>query len=345
MTADVVSLTQQLVSIPSVSGAEHGCVALLAKLLPSAVVSGRNVYAVRGDGANTLLLNSHTDTVPASAEWTNEPHAAQRRDGKIFGLGANDAKGPLAALVVAFLRARVPASGRLVLAATCDEETGGDGLGVLRPELPTLSAAIIGEPTTCTVCSCQRGLLRLRLHARGRRAHAARPWQGENAIEKAARDVSRLAALDLPEHPLLGPATLQVTMIDGGVKTNVVPPECVMEIDARTIPALDNAAAAARVRDLVESDVELVSDRFVPLETPSDAAIVRAALAASGTEHAHAFGGVSDFFHVRDVPAIVMGPGRSEQSHAADEWVEVEQLERAVAVYGATIERYFDEPG
>lgn len=333
---DVVELTRALVRIPSVSGDEAGCVALLREMLPDAVVSGRNVWASRGDGEDTLLLNSHTDTVPASGEWTIDPHGAELRDGKVFGLGANDAKGPLAALVCAFLAADLPAGKRLVLAATCDEETGGEGLGVLRPELPPLSAAIIGEPTTLRACSCQRGLLRLRLTARGKRAHAARPWQGENAIEKAARDVTALAALELPEHPLLGPATLQVTMIDGGVKTNVVPPACVMEIDARTIPALDNPALHERVRALVESDVELVSERFVPVATDAAERIV---VAAGGTPAA--FGGVSDLYHVRDVPGIVMGPGRSEQSHAADEWIEVEQLNGAVAAYTGTIERYF----
>ena len=130
-------------------------------------------------------------------------------------------------------------------------------------------------------------------------------------------------------------------MIEGGVKTNVVPPECVMEIDARTLPALDNEALFRLVRDDVESTVELVSDRFIPVETASDSAIVQAGLRATGTTEPQAFGGVSDFLHVRDVPAIVMGPGRSEQSHATDEWIETDQLERGVSAYVATIEGYF----
>jgi len=337
----VVELTRELVRIPSVSGNEQGCVELLAGLLPAARVSGRNVWALRGDGPRTLLLNSHTDTVPASDDWTIDPYAADRKDGKLFGLGSNDAKGPLAALVCAFLAAELPADARLVLAATCDEETGGEGLDKLRPELPEIHAAIVGEPTTLAVCSCQRGMLRLRLTARGKRAHASRPWQGENAIEKAARDIGRLAALELPDHPRLGPATLQVTMISGGIKTNVIPPECRMEVDARTIPELPNGELATRIRGLVESEVELVSERFVPVETPDDAAIVRAALLSTGNSEPRAFGGVSDFLHVRDVPGIVMGPGRSEQSHAADEWIEVDQLELGVLAYRETIERYF----
>ena len=338
---DVVELTRDLVRIRSLSGNEEGCVELLRAALPGAQVSGRNVFAIRGDGPRTLLLNSHTDTVPDSAEWTIDPFAADMSDGKIFGLGANDAKGPLAALVCAFLVAELPDDARVILAATCEEETGGEGLGVLRPELPDIDAAIIGEPTGMAVCSCQRGLLRLRLHARGKSAHASRPWQGTNAIEISARDIGALAALELPEHALLGPATLQATVIMGGVRTNVVPPECTVEIDARTIPALDNETLRKRVCETVESDVELVSDRFVPLETPTAEAVVQAALLATGNTEPIAFGGVSDFFHVRDVPGIVMGPGRSDQSHAANEWIEVEQLKKGVTQYRETIERFF----
>ncbi|MCK6458330.1 MAG: M20/M25/M40 family metallo-hydrolase [Planctomycetes bacterium] len=339
---DVVELTRALVRIPSVSGSEQGCIALLRETIQGATVLGRNLYAVRGSGEDTLLLNSHMDTVPASAEWTIDPHGAEVREGKVKGLGANDAKGPLAALVCAFLRAKVPSSGRLLLAATCDEETGGEGLGTLLPALPRVSASIIGEPTALEVCSCQRGLLRLRLIARGKRAHAARPWQGENAIEKAARDVVRLAQLPLPVHPLLGPATVQATMIKGGVRTNVVPPECTIEVDARTIPELDNRALYDRVRAIAECEVDLVSERIAPVETEPHARIVQSALAAAGQAVPRAFGGVSDLFHVRAAPGVVLGPGRSEQSHAADEWIETDQLRRGVEIYVATIERYFE---
>lgn len=338
---DVVELTRALVRIPSVSGSEQGCIALLRETLQGAAVRGRNLFAVRGTGPDTLLLNSHMDTVPASADWTIDPHGALVSDGKVRGLGANDAKGPLAALTCAFVRAKVPAGGRLVLAATCDEETGGEGLGTLVPDLPPVSASIIGEPTGLEACSCQRGLLRLRLIARGKRAHAARPWQGDNAIEKAARDIVRLAKLRLPVHALLGTATVQVTMIKGGVRTNVVPPECTLEVDARTLPELDNRALYDMVRGLAESEVDLVSERIAPVETPADSRIVQAALAVTGQTMPRAFGGVSDLFHVRAAPGIVLGPGRSEQSHAADEWIEVDQLCRGVEVYVGAIERYF----
>ncbi|MEM8884509.1 MAG: M20 family metallopeptidase [Planctomycetota bacterium] len=334
---DVVDLTRALVRRPSISGNEAACVELLADLLPDAKVSGRNVWALKGEGDRTLLLNSHTDTVPHSKEWTRDPWDAALEDGKVRGLGANDAKGPLAALVTAFLRYDGP--GRLLLAATCDEEIGGEGLGTLRPELPPIHAAIVGEPTGCVPCSGQRGLLRLRLHVEGKRAHASRPWQGENAIFGAARALGAIEALDLgPPHSMLGPATAQVTMIEGGVAKNVIPPACVMEFDGRTHPEMDNTRLRELVENAVDCRVELVSDRFQPCFTPTDDPIVR----ATGQEP-QVFGGVSDLFWVRDVPGVVMGPGRSEQSHAADEWIEVEQLERGVAVYAETIRRFFGE--
>jgi acetylornithine deacetylase len=341
---DVVELTRELVRIPSISGDEERCVGLLAGVLSAhdPVVTGRNLFAVRGAGPRALLLNSHTDTVPPTEGWSVDPHGAVLEGGRVVGLGANDAKGPLAALVCAFLAAELPADARLVLAATCDEETGGEGLGVLRPELPPFDAALVGEPTNLAVCSCQRGLLRIRLFARGRSAHAARPWEGVNAIEVAARDIGELARLPLPDpHPLLGRATIQVTMVEGGVRPNVVPSECRMELDARTIPALDNRSLFERIDAAVESEVELVSDRFVPVETGGSEAIVRVALEATGSGDARAFGGVSDLYHVRDVPGIVLGPGLGEQSHAADEWIGADQLVRGVEVYTETIERYF----
>ena len=108
-----------------------------------------------------------------------------------------------------------------------------------------------------------------------------------------------------------------------------------------TLPALDNRELLRRVRGVVRSDVAVVSERFVPVETGADEAIVRAALAAAGVGAPRAFGGVSDLYYVRDVPGIVWGPGRSEQSHAADEWIETAQLERAVLAYMDMVGRYF----
>jgi acetylornithine deacetylase/succinyl-diaminopimelate desuccinylase-like protein len=142
------------------------------------------------------------------------------------------------------------------------------------------------------------------------------------------------------EHPLLGKATLVATMIAGGSKANVVPGECVVTLDGRSTPSWDNARMTAALRAAVKGRVEVRSDRFRPIETNASAEIVQVAKAASPTGIVRGFGGVSDLFHVRDVPGVVMGPGTSEQSHAPDESVAVEQVTLATRAYREIVRSY-----
>jgi acetylornithine deacetylase len=343
---DVVALTQSLVAIPSVSGDEHAVMdfieAGLAGLGLSPTRSGRNVWvAVAGrPGPRTLLLEAHMDTVPSSEQWTRNPWDAARADGRIHGLGSNDTKGGGAAMICALaeLARTRDFDGTLLFAATCDEETGGQGLEVLRPELPPITGAVIAEPTTLRVATCQRGLMRVVVACEGKSAHAARPWQGVNAIELALADIGRLATIEAPDaHPLLGPATLTPTMIEGGVKANVVPPVCRYTLDGRPTPEYPNAWWEDQIRATVSGTIEVFRARMTPCDTSVDDPLVVAALHATRQSvdggEPYGFGGVSDLWHVRDVAGVVLGPGRPEQSHQADEWVEESQVLRAVDVY------------
>jgi acetylornithine deacetylase len=342
---DVLDLAAAIVAVPSVSGNEAAVVERIRSVLGgwglAPVVSGRNVWC-RVDGARpgrTLLLQSHIDTVPPSPEWTRDPWNAERRDGRIFGLGSNDTKGGCAAMMCAVrdLAARRDFAGTLLFAATCDEETGGQGLEALRPELPPLSGAVIAEPTVLRPAAAQRGLMRVVVRVEGRAAHAARPWQGVNAIELAMEDlaaVRALAATATREHALLGRATCTPTLIEGGTKANVVPSQVKFTLDVRPTPEHPNAWWADEIpRALRHGKVELLRGRMTPVATDPADPLVVAALAATGLAAPVAFGGVSDLFHVRDVPGIVLGPGNPEVSHTADEWVEEAQVVRAVSVY------------
>jgi acetylornithine deacetylase len=347
---DPVELLERLVEKPSVSGSEGPVIGFIAGQLRhwglAPVVSGRNVWC-RLDGAagfgRTLLFESHVDTVPPSPSWTVDPWRARRFDGRLQGLGSNDTKGSTAGMLCALrdLSRRNDFKGTLVFAATCDEETGGQGLEVLRPELPAIDGAVIGEPTVLRVASAQRGYLRLEVTCEGKAAHAARPWQGVNAIELALADLNAIREIETPDaHPVLGVTTRTISLIAGGVKSNVVPARCTYTVDIRPTPLYDNAWWEARLREVVKGRIDVLRARMVPVETSPTDPLVQAGLAATQSTDPVAFGGVSNLFFVRDVSGFVLGPGRPEQSHQADEWIEEEQVRRSVGVYTDIARRY-----
>jgi acetylornithine deacetylase len=342
VTADPIDLLVKLVETPSVSGNEAAVVEVirgeLASLGLAPVVSGRNVWcALEGRRpGKTLLFEPHIDTVPSSKEWTTDPWKAVRRDGRVQGLGANDVKGGAAAMMFAIreLARDRDFAGTLVFAACCDEETGGQGLEVLRRELPQIDAAVIAEPTSLRVATAQRGLMRVVVCCDGKASHAARPWQGVNAIELAMKDLASIREINAPlSNPVLGRATCTPTLIEGGTKANVVPGHCRFTLDVRPTPEHDNAWWEATIREATTGRIEVMKNRITPVWTDPADPLVVAALAATGTTEPIGFGGVSDLFHVRDVPGIVLGPGVSEQSHVADEWIEESQVVAAIAVY------------
>jgi acetylornithine deacetylase len=350
---DVIALLRALVAIPSVSGDEAACRdALAAWLVDHGIVPeihGRNLLAtVEGEAGpgKGLLLCSHYDVVPVGAGWTRDPWEPSLEDGRVYGRGSNDAKSSVAAMAVAAASLdRSTLAGRLVLAFVCDEETGGEGIEACVDALPDVDACVVGEPTGLDVCRGQRGLLRAHVVARGRACHASRPWEGSNALTAAARDMLAIEALDLGEaDELLGPATLVPTMVEGGTRPNVMPGECTVQLDGRSTAACDNDALEAALRGAVQGEVVVTSRRFQPVVTAADAPLVRQARAASPTGVVRAFGGVSDLFHLRHVPGVIVGPGTSAASHAPDEWVATEQVEAATNVYGQLARSWLGVP-
>lgn len=343
--AGIVARLAEFVAIPSVSGDEGRLADRIAGICRDAGVSaarkGRNVEALRGDGPPRLLLNSHLDTVPPVEGWTADPWSPRISGGRLIGLGSNDAKASVAALLEAFLTAPLPASGSLLLAATCDEETGGEGLEKLAAGL-AFDDAIVGEPNGFAVAVSQKGLVKLRLTARGRAGHAARPRLADNAIVRAAKDVLAIEGLEFPvEDPDLGKPTAAVTIVRGGVKSNVVPDVCELTVDARTVGGFDNDAMIAAIRKAVSSEMEVLSARFRPVRGDPESRIARAALSAAGGGRAGGFASVSDLAHLAGKPAIVFGPGEPSQSHRADESIALDALVAAPEVYRRTIAAYF----
>jgi succinyl-diaminopimelate desuccinylase len=311
------------------------------------------------EGLPTVALVTHLDTVPLG-NLTERARAIAVADGRVYGRGACDAKGSLAAMLAA-LRVLRERRGDLKVnvqvAAMADEEHTFHGvLEYIRRFTPESRpiAAIVGEPTRLEVVRAHKGVLRFRLETIGRAAHSARPDEGINAIDHMTVVLSALRsafAADPPTpHPLLGGATFTVTQIEGGIAPNVVPERCAVVIDRRLLPGESATAVLTWVDgqlDLLRrADRQLRVQRDEPfvvddaLETAPEAPIVQAALAARtavlGPSSAIGvpFGTDGSKLAARaGIPTIVLGPGDIAQAHTADEWIEVEQLVQAVRIY------------
>jgi acetylornithine deacetylase len=345
---NAVSLLRELVAIPSESGKEDAVVARLEAVFKelgwTPVRSGRNLHAFLGSEGPLLLLNSHTDTVPVGGNWTKEPLAGSLEGGRIYGRGANDAKGCLTAMILGARNAfaKNPPKGRVCVAATCEEEINGHGLETLIKELPKPDAAVVGEPTNLQPAVAQKGLLILEITAAGRSAHAAHGG-GINAIEAAAKDVTALASLTFERaHPALGKPTLAVTQIAGGTRHNVIPDACKLVVDIRTTPDYAPEEIVSRVQGLAKGSVSVRSQRLGSVATEIEQPIVKAALAANPGAKPYGSPTLSDWVFLKGIPTVKVGPGDSKRSHTPDEYLESSELEAGVVFYENLIRKYFE---
>jgi acetylornithine deacetylase len=340
-----VALLEALVATPSVSGQEGRIADQVATWVESwgarVQRQGHNLWFSVGGGPRRLLVNSHLDTVPPSAGWTLEPHVPVWREGRLYGLGSNDAKGCVAAMLLAArgLLERpqsLEGQGEVVFAFTAEEETGGAGLGTVLPALGDFHAAVVGEPTGLKPCTAQRGMLLLRCVAHGRSAHVAHAHTAE------AKNATTLAELRFPPHPLLGEARAQVTQVQGGLARNQVPDRCEFFVDIRTTPGMEHATVAQHLAGVLRSEVVVHSARYLPKSTAAHEPIVRAAVAASGAAPVGS-STASDWAFLGNVPTVKVGPGDTLRSHKPDEYLALVELEAGVAFYQQLIRGYFEE--
>lgn len=338
-----------LVGTPSVSGQEGQIASLVQGLVEARGLKvqrdGHNIWFTFGrPGGARLLLNSHLDTVPPCAGWDGDPFTPVWSGSRLRGLGANDAKGAVAAmLLAAFDLAGRDLEGEVVVALTAEEETGGEGISAVLGRMGRFDAAVVGEPTGLRICAAQRGMLVLKCTARGHSGHVANAQMlgAENAIHKAARDIARVAALEFPTHPLLGSQKAQVTQINGGLWRNQVPDACEFFVDIRTGPDQDHDALAAEFQGHLESEVAIHSKRYLPKSTDPADAIVRAALQAAGKVGPVGSGTTSDWAFLGDIPAVKVGPGDTFRSHTPNEYLTLAELEGGAAFYTRVVQDYF----
>jgi acetylornithine deacetylase len=340
-------LLEFLVSIPSVSGDEAKIANDLSTILSEYGFriqrEGNRIWWTLGKGERPhLLLLSHLDTVPPCAGWNSSPFEPQLEDGKLIGLGANDAKGSVAAMIMAAREIQNgDFDGTITFAFVADEERGGEGIRTIKPKLGQIDAAVVGEPTGLHVCTSQRGLLILRCTAHGKAAHAAHAHLGENAIHKAARDISRLASVEFEGHEGLGATRAQVTQIRGGFARNQVPDCCDFFVDLRTTPNLDHTAVIAEIRSRLESEVAVHSHRYEPVATDPSELVVRAALEAAKASATVDSATTSDWAFLKGTPAIKVGPGDTYRSHRPNEYLLLSELEAGATFYSRFAHTYF----
>lgn len=341
---EVLELHGQLVAIPSVSGEERRLADWLTDYLKAAGAPvqrvGDSLLVCWGEGP-VLCLNSHLDTVPPVEGWSRPPFEPTRENGRVFGLGSNDAKASVAAMIAAGLElggqaAELGVTVALMLVA--GEETGGGGteetLQVLEGEWGRPVAVVVGEPTSLDVAHAQKGLVVVELRARGEASHAAHGANKRNAIFMLAHDLVVLEGLELgPPDPALGPITALPTVVAGGRARNAVPAEATCVVDVRVNPEPSPEEVVSRLAAALSSEVVVLSARLRPYATPPGHPLVRAALAARPQARLVASRTVSDLVHFVGVPGIKAGPGESRRSHTADEYVEEWEILAAVNFY------------
>jgi acetylornithine deacetylase/succinyl-diaminopimelate desuccinylase family protein len=313
------------------------------------------------DATRRVILEAHTDTVSVQG-MTIPPFEPRVEDGKLYGRGSCDTKAGLAAMmhaVAALHEEGIQPPCEVWLAAVIDEEYSYRGVVKLCEGL-TGHAALVAEPTGMRAVIASKGVLRWRIVVRGKAAHSGKPHLGVNAINHMARvilaleeDHRRLAAQD---HPLLGPATLNVGVIQGGVQVNFVPDTCAIEIDRRLLPGetvADVLAHYQRLLDALRAQHPTLEATMEPpmltdeaLETAADSAPAQlastllAGMGLDGTLCGVPFGSDASKLSRQGIPSLVIGPGSIDQAHGAVEYVEISEVERAVEFYRAFITRF-----
>lgn len=337
---EYIDLLQEMIRIPSFSGEEGGVSSLIASFLVGRnvefITKGFNVWSYNrhfDPSKPTILLNSHLDTVRPNNGYTRDPFCPEISGDQLYGLGSTDAGASVVSLLATFLHYyhQENMAYNLCLALTAEEERSGTGgIESIWNDLEPISFAIVGEPTEMKMAVAEKGLMVLDCVARGRSGHAARR-EGINAIYAAAKDIQWFENYHFPKtSELLGEVGMAVTIISGGTQHNVIPAECTFTVDIRITEQYTHEEILDVIRANVQSEVTPRSMRLRSSSIPLEHHIVQ-----RGKELGlSTFGSptMSDQALI-PVPSLKMGPGRSERSHSADEYIKISEIENGIDTY------------
>ncbi len=338
---EAIELLKELIATPSYSKEEDQTAGILGKFLAlkniAATRVGNNLFALNkhfDEAKPTILLNSHHDTVKPNLQYTKDPFLPLVEDGKLFGLGSNDAGGCLVSLLSVYLYyyKKTDLKYNIIFAATGEEEISGTGgIEYTLPYLPKIDFAIVGEPTQMQLAVAERGLMVLDCFSHGKAGHAARN-EGENAITKALKDIEWFNDFKFPKvSDLLGANKMSVTVIETENKAhNVVPAICKFVVDTRINELYSFEEVIEIIKSNVGCEVKPRSTRLRSTSISLDHPIIKA-----GIELGRSYYGSPTTSDKALMPfaSLKMGPGDSARSHSADEYIYIDEIKDGIELY------------
>ena len=340
LTSEAIGLLKSLIAIPSLSRDEEKAADYLQNYIEMQGMAtgrkGKNEWCLSQMidlKKQTLLLNSHIDTVKPVNGWRKDPFKPTlESNGKLYGLGSNDAGASVVSLLQVFLQlCRTSQKYNLIYLASCEEEVSGkDGIESVLPGLPPVSFAIVGEPTEMQPAIAEKGLMVLDVTATGKAGHAARN-EGDNAIYKVLDDIAWFHDYRFEkESPLLGPVKMSVTVINAGTQHNVIPDKCSFVVDIRSNELYSNEELFAEIKKHISCDAKARSYRLNSSQIDEKHPFVQKTVKLGRVP----FGSptLSDQA-LMSFPSVKIGPGRSSRSHTAEEYIMLKEIEEAVGIY------------
>lgn len=348
LTQEAIQLLKNLIETPSFSSEEEQTAILIEDWFNQNKIPFRrennNVWAYNkffDENKPTILLNSHHDTVRPNKAYTNDPFKAIEKDGKLFGLGSNDAGGCLVSLLATFVHfyevADLPYN--IVVVASAEEESSGKkGLNSVLQHLPELECAIVGEPTLMQLAVAEKGLLVLDVSVKGTPSHAAHE-NNDNPIYNTLSVIEWFRDYKFEKTSnTLGPVKMTVTQVNSGKQHNVVPSECDLVVDIRVNDRYNNKEVLETVQQHVNADVRPRSMHLNASSIPVSHGLVQAGIALGRTTYGSPT--LSDQ-SVLSCKSLKLGPGDSLRSHSADEYIYVNEIIEGIELYIKILEDFF----
>ena len=342
---EVIKLLQSLIATQSFSKEEDKTADLIESFLKNQGISthrqNNNVWAKNRfytEGLPTILLNSHHDTVKPVKAWTRDPFSADIVDGKLYGLGSNDAGGALVSMIATFCffyEKKLPYN--LLVAATAEEEiSGANGVASILPDLGKIDVGIVGEPTLMQMAVAEKGLMVIDGCAHGRAGHAARE-EGINAIYIAMADIAKIKAFDFEKKSdMLGKVKVSVTQIESGTQHNVVPDVCKFVIDVRSNECYSNQEIYDILQKNAQSDLKPRSFRLNSSKISLNHPLILRGAALGLSQYGSPT--LSDQA-LMPFETFKIGPGDSARSHTADEFIYLKEMEEGIETFKRLLEK------